>query len=77
MTDYETGDLVIVRGRALSENDNAFFVGIVIEAKEKRYTREHDDMWNTKELIWEKVYKVLVQGRIIDVNYYNIEGTLF
>jgi len=55
-------------------NDNAFFVGVILSESRKRYTKEYDDMWNTKELIWEKVYKVLAQGKIISVNYYDIKG---
>lgn len=64
----------MLRGRALSQNDNAFFVGIVVGEKDIRYTRELDDMWNTKELIWEKVYKVYAQSKILDVTYYDIKG---
>ena len=71
---YKTGDLIIVRGRALSQSDNDFSVGVVLSSFDKRITKEYDDMWNTKELIWEKVYKVLTQGRILDVNYYDIKG---
>ena len=55
-------------------NDNAFFVGVILSEHDKRYTKEYDDLWNTKELIWEKVYKVLVQGKIVDVSYYHIKG---
>ncbi len=55
-------------------NDNAFFVGVILSEYQKRYTKEYDDMWNTKELIWEKVYKVLTQGKIISINYYDIKG---
>ena len=58
-------------------DDNAFFIGVVLSKNESRVTKERDDMWNTKELIWEKVYKVMAQGRIIDVNHYSIEGKLF
>ena len=65
----------MLRGRALSMNDNAFFVGMILSSeKEKRHTKQYDDMWHTKELIWEKVYKVLVQGKIVDVSYYHIKG---
>ena len=71
---YESGDLVILRGRVLSKGDNTFFFGIVVGEKEIRYTKEHDDMWNTKELIWEKVYKVYAQSKIINVSYYDIKG---
>ena len=71
---YKSGDLVLLRGRGLSQNDNTFFIGIVLGAKENRYTREIDDLWNTKELIWEKVYKVYSQSRILDVTYYDIKG---
>jgi len=74
LSSYEKGDLVIVRGRALSKNDNAFFVGVVLSEHDRRYTKEYDDLWCTKELIWEKVYKVLAQGRIINVTYYDIKG---
>ena len=75
---YTVGDLVIVKTRALSQSDSAFFVGLILtNQKDKRSVREHDDMWCTKELIWEKVYKVMAQGRIIDVNHYSIEGKLF
>ena len=31
---YSQGDLVIVRGRALSAGDNAFFVGIILGQEE-------------------------------------------
>ena len=55
-------------------NDNAFFIGVVLSGTEKRYTKEYDDLWCTKELIWEKVYKVLTQGRIISVTHYDIKG---
>jgi len=71
---YDPGDLVILRGRVLSRNDNTFFVGIVVGEKDIRYTRELDDMWNTKELIWEKVYKVLAHSRILEVTFYDIKG---
>lgn len=72
---YKKGDLVLLRGRALSGDDNAFFVGVILsDEKEKRYTKEYDDLWNTKELIWEKVYKILTQGKILNVNYYDIKG---
>ena len=40
-------------------DDNAFFVGVILSASEKRYTKEYDDLWNSKEFIWEKVYIVL------------------
>jgi len=65
---------VLLRGRALSMNDNAFFVALILSESEKRITKEYDDLWCTKELVWEKVYKVLTQGRIISVNYYDIKG---
>ena len=71
---YKSGDLVLLRGRVLSQNDNTFFIGIVLGTKENKYTREIDDLWNTKELIWEKVYKVLTQGKIININHYDIKG---
>ena len=57
-------------------NDNAFFVGIVLSHKKNTQTITHDDLWNTKEFIWEKVYKVLVQGKIRDISYYNIKEKL-
>ena len=72
---YKQGDLVIVRGRALSQDDNAFFIGMVLSGKESRYVKEYDDLWCTKELIWEKVYKVLTQGKIININHYDIKGS--
>ena len=50
---------------------------MILSEKNRRYTKEYDDLWCTKELIWEKVYKVMAQGRIIDVNHYSIEGKLF
>ena len=65
---------MILRGRALSCEDNAFFIGMVLSHSEKRYTKEYDDLWCTKELVWEKVYKVLTQGKIINVTYYDIKG---
>ena len=68
---------MLLRGRALSTNDNAFFVAMILSASEKRYTKEYDDLWCTKELVWEKVYKVLTQGRIISVNYYDIKGKAY
>ncbi len=71
---YKQGDLIILRGRALSMNDNAFSIGVVLSATTKRYTKEYDDLWCTKELIWEKVYKVLTQGKIVSVTYYDIKG---
>ncbi len=75
MAKYNLGDLVLIRGRALSFDDNAFFVGIVVsEEKNTSYTNHLDDLWNTKQFIWEKVYKVLVQGKIVDINYYHIKG---
>ena len=74
---YDPGDLVLLRGRVLSKNDNTFFVGMIVSGKEKRYTKEYDDLWNTKELVWEKVYKVLTQGRIISVTYYDIKGKAY
>ena len=77
MSSYKKGDLVIVRGRALSKNDNAFFVGVVLSEYNKRYTKEYDDLWCTKELVWEKLYKILAQGRIIDVTYYDIKGKAY
>ena len=54
--------------------DNAFSIGMILSSRDKREVKEYDDMWNTKELIWEKVYKVLVQGKILDVTHYNIKG---
>jgi hypothetical protein len=77
LSSYKKGDLVIVRGRALSKNDNAFFVGVVLSEYNKRYTKEYDDLWCTKELVWEKLYKILAQGRIIDVTYYDIKGKAY
>ena len=74
MPKYDAGDLVIIRGRALSLSDNAFSIGMILSSRDKREVKEYDDMWNTKELIWEKVYKVLVQGKILNVNYYDIKG---
>ena len=74
MSSYEKGELVIARGRAWSKYDNTFFVGVVLSEHDRRYTKEYDDLWCTKELIWEKVYKVLAQGRIINVTYYDIKG---
>ena len=74
MFKYKKGDLVILRGRALSLNKNAFSIGIVISSKRKRRTKEYDDLWNTKELVWEKAYKVLTQGKIVNVTYYDIKG---
>ena len=71
---YSCGDLVLLRGRALSKNDNAFFVGIILSESNRRTTKEYDDLWNTKELIWEKVYKVLTQGKIVNITYYDIKG---
>ena len=71
---YKVGDLIIVRGRALSKNNNAFAVGVVLSEREERRVKEYDDLWCTKELIWEKVYKVLTQGRVISVNHYDIKG---
>ena len=73
MIEYNQGELIVVRGRALSLNKNAFSVGIVISSKNKRRTKEYDDLWNTKELVWEKVYKVLTQGKIVNVTYYDIK----
>ena len=64
----------MLRGRALSMDDNAFFVGVILSEKEKRYTKEYDDLWNTKELVWEKVYKVFTQGKILSVTHYDIKG---
>lgn len=58
----------------MSLPDNAFSIGVIVSESNKRYTKEYDDMWCTKELIWEKVYKVLTHGRIIDVTYYQIKG---
>ena len=71
---YEKGDLVIVRGRALSLGDNAFSIGVVLSSRGKYITKEYDDLWNTKELIWEKMYKILTHGKIINVSYYDIKG---
>jgi len=71
---YKAGDLIILRGRALSMNSNAFSIGVVLSSDKKRTVKEYDDLWRTKELIWEKVYKVLVQGKILNVNYYDIKG---
>jgi hypothetical protein len=77
LSKYELGDLVIVRGRALSMSDNAFFIGIIMsKEKNNSYTHYHDDLWNTKQFIWEKIYKVLVQGTIRDIHYYHIKGKL-
>ena len=75
--EYNQGDLVLLRGRVLSMSDNTFFVGVIISRSEKRYTKQYDDLWNTKELIWEKVYKVLTQGKIISVTYYDIKGRAY
>ena len=71
---YKQGDLVIVRGKALSQDGNTFFIGMILSEKEKRYVKEYDDLWCTKELIWEKVYKVLTQGKVININHYDIKG---
>jgi len=73
---YKKGDLVLLRGRALSKSDNAFFIGMVLSEHNKRYTKEYDDLWNTKELVWEKVYKVLAQGKVVNVTYYDIKEKL-
>ena len=73
---YKSGDLVLLSGRVLSQNDNTFFIGIILSAKENRYTRELDDLWNTKELIWEKVYKVYARGKIHNINHYAIKGKI-
>ena len=74
---YKKGDLIIVRGRALSRDDNAFFIGVVVADEiNRRFTKQYDDMWGTQELIWEKVYKVLVRGKIEDIHYYHIKGKL-
>ena len=67
----------MLRGRALSLNDNAYSIGMIISSSEKRFTKEYDDLWCTKELVWEKVYKVLTLGRIINVNYYDIKGKAY
>ena len=73
---YKTGDLVLLRGKALSMNDNAFFVAVILSEYDRRFVKEYDDLWCTKELIWEKVYKVLCQGKIRDVYYYHIKGKI-
>lgn len=67
----------MLRGRALSMDDNAFFVAMILSETENRYTIERDDLWCTKELIWEKMYKVLTQGRILNVTYYDIKGKAY
>ena len=70
---YKKGDLVVIRGRALSLDNNAFSFGVVLSSNKKRTVKEYDDLWCTKELIWEKVYKVLTQGKIVNVTYYDIK----
>ena len=70
---YKAGDLIILRGKALSRNKNNFSIGVVLASNEVRTVKEHDDLWCTKELIWEKVYKVLTQGKIVNVTYYDIK----
>ena len=44
------------------------------QQKERECTKEYDDLWCTKELVWEKVYKVYAQSKIINVSYYDIKG---
>jgi hypothetical protein len=70
---YKTGELIIIRRKALSQ-DSAFSIGLILSTQENRMTKTHNDLWNTKELIWEKVYKVLTLGKIISINYYDIKG---
>ena len=70
---YKVGDLIILRGRALSRNKNDFSIGVVLSTNESRTVKEYDDLWCTKELIWEKVYKVLTRGKIVNVTYYDIK----
>ena len=60
----------------MSKNDNAFFIGIILDDIRKTETREINDLWNTKQFIWEKVYKVLVHGTIKQISYYHIKGRL-
>ncbi len=55
-------------------NDNAFFVAVILSEYDRRFVKEYDDLWCTKELIWEKVYKVFTQGKIVSVTYYDIKG---
>ena len=74
MIKYNTGDLIILRGRALSLDDNAYAIGVIINSKQKRKVKEYDDLWCTKELVWENVYKVFAQGRIINISYYDIKS---
>ena len=75
--EYKQGDLVLLRGRAWSGDDNAFSVGMILSKSERRHTKEYDDLWNTKELIWEKVYKVMTQGKIMNVTHYDIKGKAY
>jgi hypothetical protein len=70
---YKVGDLVILRGKALSMDNNSYSIGVVLDSNKKRTVKEYDDLWCTKELIWEKVYKVLTQGKIVNVTYYDIK----
>ena len=60
----------------MSKDDNAFFVGVVLDDSKKRVINEYDDLWNTKELVWEKMYKILCHGKIRDIHYYHIKGKI-
>lgn len=71
---YNLGDAVIINEKAL--DDSAFFVGIVLQAKKVSRTKEYDDLWGTKELVWEKVYKIYAQGKIQNIHHYKIRGKL-
>lgn len=73
---YSKGDLIIVRGRALSENDNAFFVGIVLDVDASFKTMVVNDLWKTKKRNNTVLYKVIMQGKIKTLTDNLIKGKL-
>ena len=56
---YNIGDLIYVP----SHNSS----GIIIDTRVLNETQTLDDLWNTKILVQETLYKVLILGKIITI----------
>lgn len=63
---YSIGDLIYVP----SYNSS----GIIIDVQVVNETQTLDDLWNTKILVQETLYKVLIQGKIIKLTNPLIEN---
>jgi|TARA_B100000035_G_scaffold60271_1_gene48518 hypothetical protein len=54
---YKVGDLIYVPSYEAN--------GIIVSAYVINETQTIDDLWNTKILVQETLYKVLIQGKIV------------